>query len=103
MLAQTSSRERELAIRAALGASRWRLIRQSLSEASLLTLIGCAAGLAFGAWSLRLLVALFAGELLPFFIMIKLDWRVLGFTIFISLLTGIAFGLMPALRGSALD
>ena len=103
MLAQTSSRERELAVRAALGASRWRLIRQSLSEASLLTLIGCAAGLAFGAWSLRLLVALLPAELLPFFIKIKLDWRVLGFTIFISLLTGIVFGLMPALRGSAVD
>ncbi|HEX7771062.1 MAG TPA: ABC transporter permease, partial [Pyrinomonadaceae bacterium] len=65
LMTQATVRERELAVRAALGASRGRLIRQSLSEALLLVSIGCVGGIALGAWGLRLLVALLPEELLP--------------------------------------
>jgi putative copper export protein len=65
------------AMRAALGASQSRLIRQSISEVLLLVSIGCAGGIALAAWSLRLLVALLPPELLPFFVKIELDGRAL--------------------------
>lgn len=95
---QATVRERELTLRAALGASQGRLIRQSISEALLLVFIGCTAGIVLGAWSLRLLVALLPQELLPFFVKIELDWRALMFTLGISLLTALLVGLIPALR-----
>ena len=103
LMTQATVRERELAVRAALGASRGRLIRQSLSEALLLVSIGCAGGIAFGAWGLRLLVALLPEELLPFFVKIELDGRALTFTLLISLMTALIVGLIPALRTSAID
>lgn len=98
LMTQATARERELALRAALGASHGRLIRQSLSEALLLVTIGCAGGIALGAWGLRLLVALLPEELLPFFVKIQLDGRALAFTLMISVLTALFVGLIPALR-----
>src|SRR6185369_4667024 len=98
LLTQATVRERELAMRAALGASQGRLIRQSISEALLLVSIGCAGGIALGAWSLRMLVALLPAELLPFFVKIQLDGRALTFTLLISVLTTLLVGLIPALR-----
>jgi putative ABC transport system permease protein len=103
LLARASAREREMAIRAALGAGRWHLVRQSLSESLLLALAGGACGVVFGSWSLAALVTLLPTELLPFFIKIRLDWRVLSFTLAVSLLTGIIFGLLPALRAATVD
>jgi putative ABC transport system permease protein len=103
LMTQATVRERELAVRAALGASRGRLIRQSLSEALLLVSIGCAGGIALGAWGLRLLVALLPEELLPFFVKIELDGRALTFTLLISLVTALIVGLIPALRTAAID
>lgn len=64
-MTQATVRQRELAVRAALGASRGRLIRQSVSEALLLASIGCATGILLGGWSLRMLVTLLPEELLP--------------------------------------
>ena len=103
LMTQATVRERELAVRAALGASRERLIRQSLSEALLLVSIGCAGGIALGAWSLRMLVALVPEELLPFFVKIELDGRALTFTLLISLVTALFVGLIPALRTASVD
>ena len=103
LLTQATVRERELAVRAALGASRGRLIRQSISEALLLVSIGCAGGIALGALSLRMVVALLPAELLPFFVKIELDGRALIFTLLISLLTALLVGLIPALRTSSVD
>src|SRR6185295_2041780 len=103
LLTQATVRERELAMRAALGASQGRLIRQSVSEALVLVTIGCAAGIVLGAWGLRLLVTLLPEELLPFFVKIQLDGRALTFTLLISVLTALLVGLIPALRTRSLD
>ncbi|HEX3183400.1 MAG TPA: ABC transporter permease [Pyrinomonadaceae bacterium] len=98
LITQGTVRERELALRAALGASKGRLIRQSLSEALLLVSIGCAGGLLLGTLSLRMLVALLPEELLPFFVKIELDGRALIFTVIAALLTALFVGLIPVLR-----
>ena len=103
LMTQATVRERELAVRAALGASRGRLIRQSISEALLLVSIGCAGGIALAGWSLRMLVALLPEELLPFFVRIDLDGRALMFTLLISLATALVVGLIPALRTTRVD
>ncbi len=103
LMTQATARERELALRAALGASHGRLMRQSVSEALLLVSIGCAGGIALGAWGLRLLVALLPEELLPFFVKIHLDGHALTFTLAISLLTALFVGLIPALRTLSVD
>ena len=103
LLTQATVRERELALRAALGASQGRLIRQSLSEALLLVSLGCALGIGLGSWSLRLLVALLPQELLPFFVKIELDSRALLFTLLIAVLTVLIVGLIPALRTTSVD
>jgi predicted permease len=98
LITQGTVRERELALRAALGASKGRLIRQSISEALLLVSLGCAGGLLLGSWSLRMLVALLPEELLPFFVKIELDGRALMFTVLVALLTALFVGLIPVLR-----
>ena len=103
LMTQATARERELAVRVALGASRGRLIRQSLSEALLLVTIGCAGGVMLGAWGLRLLVALLPQELLPFFVKIQLDGRVLAFTLLISVLIALIVGLIPSLRARSIN
>ncbi len=103
LLTQATVRERELALRAALGASQGRLIRQSLSEALLLVSLGCALGIGLGSWSLRLLVALLPEEILPFFVKIELDSRALLFTLLIAVLTVLIVGLIPALRTTSVD
>jgi predicted permease len=103
LLTQATVRERELAVRAALGASQGRLIRQSIAEALLLVSIGCAGGIAVGALSLRMLVALLPEEVLPFFVKIELDTSALIFTLAISIVTALFVGLIPALRTSSID
>src|ERR1044072_1056391 len=101
LLTQATVRERELTLRAALGASRERLIRQSISEALLLVSIGCAGGIVLGALGLRLLVSLLPQEVLPFFVKIELDARALAFTLVISALIALFVGLLPALRSAS--
>lgn len=103
LLTQATVRERELAVRAALGASHGRLIRQSIAEALLLVSIGCAGGIAVGALSLRMLVALLPEELLPFFVKIELDRSALLFTLALSIVTALFVGLVPALRTASVD
>jgi putative ABC transport system permease protein len=102
LLARAASRQQEIVIRAALGARRMRLIRQMLTESVLLALLGGAVGLMFALWSIDLLVAL-KPENLPRLSGIGIDWRVLLFTLAVSILTGIIFGLVPAVNASRLD
>jgi putative ABC transport system permease protein len=88
-----------MAIRSALGASRLRVIRQLLTESVLLSLVGGAAGLLLAVWWSDLLVAL-GKEDIPRAVQVGLDWRVLSFTLSVSLLTGLIFGLVPAFQSS---
>ncbi|HEX5885342.1 MAG TPA: ABC transporter permease, partial [Pyrinomonadaceae bacterium] len=103
LMTQATVRERELAVRAALGASKARLIRQSFSEALLLVSIGCVSGIILAAAGLRMLVTMLPEELLPFFVKIELDGRALAFTLVISALTALFVGLIPALRAASVD
>lgn len=96
MMTRGAVREHELAVRSALGASRARLIRQSLTEALLLSLAGAGVGMAFAAGLLRIFVAL-APAGIPFMGKAHLDSRIVAFTILVSLSCGIIFGLLPAL------
>ncbi|HKS30199.1 MAG TPA: ABC transporter permease [Pyrinomonadaceae bacterium] len=97
LLARSTSRAREFAVRAALGASRWRLLRQSLTESILLALMGCGLGLLLAEWGTRAALNLLPTTL-PRAEEVGLDARVLLFTILISLLTGVVAGLAPALK-----
>jgi putative ABC transport system permease protein len=101
-LAKTFSRQKEIAIRTALGATSARVLRQILTESVLLALAGGALGLAYAHFEIRLIVAFLADEL-PRSIDIGLDWQVLLFTAVVSVVTGIAAGVLPALRLSRGD
>jgi putative ABC transport system permease protein len=106
MLTRSLARQKEVAIRAALGANRWRVVRQMLTESVLLSLVGGLAGLVVAFWGLGALVAaLPEGQLnsLPFLKSVHIDTRILGFSFALSTLTGIFFGLTPALQSSRLD
>ena len=102
LLVRASSRQKEFAVRLALGASRARIIRQLLTESLALALLGGGMGLLLAVWGLDLLVALSPSDL-PRLDAIAIDGRVLGFTLAASILTGIIFGLAPALKFSRPD
>jgi len=99
LLARATVRHKEMAIRSALGASRLRVIRQLLTESVLLSLVGGALGLLLAVWWSDLLVAL-GKEDIPRAVKVGIDWRVLGFTFGVSVITGLIFGLFPAFHSS---
>ena len=99
LLARANGRTREVAVRAALGAGRRRLIQQFLAESVVLGLAGGTAGLAVAFWTTRALIALGPASI-PRLGEVGVDWRVLGFTVAIAVLTSVVFGLVPALTAT---
>jgi predicted permease len=102
LLAGAAARQKEMAIRTALGASRWRVMQQLLTESTILALAGGALGLLLALWGVALMTKLLPQDF-PRLAEINMDWRVLGFTLGASLLTGILFGFAPALQISRSD
>jgi predicted permease len=102
LLARWSARSRELAVRAAIGAGRSRLVRQLVTETTLLCMAGCALGLVLVASGLRAFVYL-AGTALPRLNEVTVDGRVLGIALAVSAVTMLLFGLLPALRAGRVD
>jgi predicted permease len=106
LLARATGRTREIAIRAAMGSSRRRIVRQLLTESLVLSTLGAILGLAFGVLGMRALLAVNTaglprvGEAGAF---VQLDWRVVLFTVLAALATGVIFGLIPALQSSRTD
>jgi putative ABC transport system permease protein len=98
-LTRATARTKEIAVRTALGASRGRIVRGLLTESLLLAFLGGAVGLLFAVWGLDILLAALPEDF-PRLQDVSLDWRVLGFTFAVSLLTGVVCGLAPALRAS---
>ncbi len=106
LLTRSLSRQKEVAIRSALGASRWRVIRQLLTESLLLSLLGGAAGLLIAYWGVPALIAWIPQNQLnamPFLRSLGLNTSILAFSFGLSLFTGLVFGLAPALQSSRLD
>jgi len=102
LLARGSARRREMAIRAALGAGRARLIRQMLTESVLLAILGGAAGMLLGMWASRLTSSIHLQNI-PLHVNASFDWRVFAFAAASALLTGLVVGLLPAFRASSAD
>jgi predicted permease len=98
MLARAAARQKEIALRQALGASRTRLIRQLLTECVLLSSAGALAGILFARWGTTLLVRYISTAKNAVFLDLSLDGRVLGFTATVAVLTGLMFGVLPAIR-----
>ena len=103
LVARGEARQREIAVRMAIGAGRWRLIRQLLTESLLISLAGGAAGLLVGSWTLGALVGSIPESIGAQGLQAKFDYRVLLFALGISILTGLLFGLIPALRSTGAD
>ncbi len=103
LLARSAGRQREIAIRMALGLGRGRLMRQLLTESLVLSLTGAALGILFALWGARLLVRFLSSYNNQVFLDLTIDARVLAFTAAVAILTGLLFGLAPAWRGTRVD
>jgi putative ABC transport system permease protein len=102
LLARAQSRQKEMAIRAAMGAGRWRIARQLLTESILLALVGGTLGMLIAQWGIKLILYI-SPDAIPRAKEISLDWRVFAFTLGLSFVTGILFGLVPALQAGVVD
>ena len=100
MLARATAREREVAVRLAIGASRGRIVRQMLAESLLIAAIGAAFGAAIAQWLSRFLVEFLNTDNNQIFVTLSLDWRIFAFTAALAVATCLIFGLMPALRAT---
>src|SRR5271155_2094664 len=103
LLVRATMRQREMAIRAAMGANRWRLIRQMLTESILLSLFGGIGGLTLGVWAGGAIGAMFPAGRLPIRVDFGFDWRVFAYAMAAALVTGAIVGLWPALRAGRTD
>ena len=102
LLARASARQKEMAIRSAMGAGHWRLARQLLTESVLLALVGGAFGLLLAVWGVDLILYI-SPDAIPRAKEISLNWQVMLFTLGVSFFTGILFGLVPALQSGGID
>jgi putative ABC transport system permease protein len=102
LLVRATARERELALRVALGAGKWRILRQWLTESLLLALLSAGMGVLLAAWGLKL-IKYYGGDQLPRLDEVQIDWRVLSFTVIISVFTALLFSVLPALKASRPD
>jgi putative ABC transport system permease protein len=102
LLARAQSRQKEMAIRSAMGAGRWRIARQLLTESVLLALVGGTLGMLVAQWGIKLILYI-SPDAIPRSKEISLDWRVFAFTIGLSFITGLLFGLVPALQAGVVD
>ena len=107
MLARATARQREIAVRLSVGASRWRLIRQLLTESVMLSLMGGALGSILAFWSFagisNFVISHLPHGVPPLALNLTPDWRVLGYALLLTLITGVLFGLAPALQASRAD
>jgi predicted permease len=103
LLARSAARRREMAVRLSLGAARMRVIRQLLTESVLLAVAGAVLGVIFAGWGIDLLTTLIGSGKENFTLHAALNWNVLGVTLALSILTGLLFGLAPALQATRVD
>ena len=100
MLARATAREREIAVRLAIGASRWRIVRQLLAESLLIAVIGAACGALLAQWLSRFLIDFLTTDSNRVFVALTLDWRIFTFTATLAAVTCLIFGLIPAIRAT---